>query len=73
MGLSFDPDALSFPTGHFIGGRLVAAKGVIDMHRPSDGKSHAGCPIASADVVDTTVQTAKKALKDSNWGGVRPR
>ena len=48
MGLSFDPDALSFPTGHFVGGRLVAAKGVIDMHRPSDGKSHAGCPSAMA-------------------------
>ena len=73
MSLSFDPDALTFPIGHFIGGKLQAAEGVIDMHRPSDGRLHAGCPIASADVVDTAVQTAKKALKDSNWGGIRPR
>ena len=73
MSLSFDPDALTFPIGHHIGGSLQAAEGVIDMRRPSDGKLHAGCPIASADVVDAAVQTAKKALKDSNWGGVRPR
>ena len=73
MSLSFDPNAVSFPIGHFIGEKLVAAKGVMDMHRPSDGRPHAGCPIAGDDVVDAAVQTAKKALKASNWGGVRPR
>ena len=73
MSLSFDPDSLTFPIGHFIDGKLAAAKPVIDMHRPSDGRPHAGCPIAAGDVVDAAVQSAKKALKDSHWGGVRPR
>lgn len=73
MGLSFDPDTLPFPVGHFINGRLIAAKGEIDMHRPSDGKAYAGCPIASAERVEEAVQSAKAALKASNWGRVRPR
>ncbi|MDI6837846.1 MAG: aldehyde dehydrogenase family protein, partial [Rhizobiaceae bacterium] len=73
MTLSFDPDSLSFPVGHFIGGRLIAADGIIDMRRPSDGHAYAGCPVADGDVVDQAVQTARKALKDSNWGGLRPR
>jgi len=73
MSLSFDPDSLSFPTGHFIGGKFETADGVIPMHRPSDGKAYADCPVADADLVDQAVQTAKKALKDSNWGGIRPR
>ncbi|HLP67695.1 MAG TPA: aldehyde dehydrogenase family protein [Rhizobium sp.] len=73
MTLSFDPDSLSFPIGHFIGGRLVAADGVVDMHRPSDGHAYAACPVADGDVVDEAVQSARKALKDSNWGGLRPR
>lgn len=35
MTLSFDPDSLSLPIGHFIGDRLIPAKNGIDMHRPS--------------------------------------
>jgi len=73
MSLTFDPDTVSLPAGHFIGGELVAAKAAIDMHRPSDGKLHGGCPIAGEDVVDQAVATAKRALQASNWGGVRPR
>ncbi|MBY2915371.1 aldehyde dehydrogenase family protein [Rhizobium leguminosarum] len=73
MSTSFDPDSISFPVGHFIGDRLLDAQPVIDMHRPSDGHLYAGCPVAGADLVDQAVQTAKKALKDSNWGGIRPR
>ncbi len=41
MTLSFDPNTISLPVGHFIGGRLVPAEAVIDMHRPSDGKAYA--------------------------------
>ncbi len=73
MSLSFDPDSLALPVGHFIGDRLVAGEGVIAMRRPSDGKAYAACPIAGADLVDRAVQTAKSALKESNWGGIRPR
>ncbi|ACP22094.1 predicted NAD-dependent aldehyde dehydrogenase (plasmid) [Sinorhizobium fredii NGR234] len=73
MTLSFDPDSLPLPVGHFIGDRLLPAEGFIDMHRPSDGKAYAGCPIADEALVDQAVETAKKALKASNWGGLRPR
>lgn len=73
MTLSFDPDTLPLPIGHFIGDRLIPAEGVIDMHRPSDGKAYAGCPLAGEALVDRAVETAKNALKASNWGGVRPR
>ncbi|RCS22560.1 aldehyde dehydrogenase [Phyllobacterium salinisoli] len=73
MTLSFEPDSLSLPIGHFIGDRLVPADGVIAMHRPSDGKNYAGCPLADADFVDRAIETANAALKTSNWGGVRPR
>ncbi|MCA1408010.1 aldehyde dehydrogenase [Ensifer sp. IC3342] len=73
MTLSFDPDTLPLPIGHFIGDRLVSAEGVVDMRRPSDGKPYAGCPLADEALVDRAVETAKAALKSSNWGGVRPR
>lgn len=73
MTLSFDPDTIALPIGHFIGDTLVDANGAIDMYRPSDGKLYAGCPIADGDMVDRAVQTAKRALKTSKWASVRPR
>ncbi|WP_457151155.1 aldehyde dehydrogenase family protein [Mesorhizobium sp. P5_C1] len=73
MGLSFDPDTVSLPVGHFIGGELIAAEGAIEMRRPSDGKAYAVSPVAGVEMVDRAVAGAKAALKTSNWGGVRPR
>ncbi|BAF88034.1 aldehyde dehydrogenase [Azorhizobium caulinodans ORS 571] len=73
MGLGFDPASVTLPCGHFIGGRLVPAAGEIDLHRPSDGAAFAACPIAGPDMVDAAVESARKALKDSGWGGTRPR
>ncbi|MEE4015570.1 aldehyde dehydrogenase family protein [Roseibium sp. FZY0029] len=73
MSLSFDPDSLSLPIGHFIGGELVPASDGIEMRRPSDAKAYAECPVADAGLVDRAVENAREALKASNWGGVRPR
>ncbi|TSE06945.1 aldehyde dehydrogenase [Mesorhizobium intechi] len=73
MGLSFDPDTVSLPVGHFIGGELIAAEGAIEMRRPSDGKAYAASPVAGVAMVDRAVESARAALKASNWGGVRPR
>jgi aldehyde dehydrogenase (NAD+) len=73
MSLSFDPDALAPPIGHFIGGALIETDDGLDMHRPSDGKAHAHCPVADAERVNQAIESAKAALKSSNWGGVRPR
>ncbi|CAN7541287.1 aldehyde dehydrogenase family protein [Rhizobium sp. LjRoot254] len=73
MALSFDPDTIQLPKGHFIGGRYVDAKGVLPMRRPSDGITYAEYPVADADLVDQAVSTAKQALKDSGWATRRPR
>ena len=73
MSLSFDPDRLPLPIGHFIGDRLIPADDGLSMHRPSDGRPYADCPVASPDLVDEAVVTAHAALRSSNWGGVRPR
>lgn len=73
MTLSFDPDHLPFPAGHLIGDRLIPAGGGMALHRPSDGRPYADCPVADAGLVDEAVSTARAALKASNWGGVRPR
>ena len=73
MSLSFDPDTIPLPVGHFIGGELISTEGTIEMRRPSDGKACVACPIADLDMVDRAVESAKAALKASNWGGIRPR
>jgi aldehyde dehydrogenase (NAD+) len=73
MSLSFDPNTIPLPVGHFIGGELISAEGAIEMRRPSDGKAYSACPVAGVDMVDSAVESAKAALKASNWGGVRPR
>ncbi|MDQ0454938.1 aldehyde dehydrogenase family protein [Rhizobium paknamense] len=73
MGLSFDPDSIDLPIGHFIGGRLHPAPGEIEMRRPSDGRAYAACPKAAADTVDQAVEAAKAALKESGWATMRPR
>jgi len=73
MTLSFDPDTLLLPKGHFIGGRLIEARGELPTHRPSDAKAYWDCPVADADIVDQAVETARKALKESGWADLRPR
>ena len=67
MNLSFDPDAVPLPIGHFIGGELIVAEGAIEMRRPSDGTAYTACPIAGPEVIDRAVDSAKAALKSSNW------
>ncbi|CAN7267020.1 aldehyde dehydrogenase family protein [Pararhizobium sp. LjRoot235] len=73
MTLSFDPDSLSLPKGHFIGGRLVDAPGRLPIERPSDARVYWDCPIADAGIVDQAVETAHRSLKESGWATLRPR
>jgi aldehyde dehydrogenase (NAD+) len=73
MSLSFDPDRLDLPQGHFIDGRYRPANGVMPMYRPSDAREYAACPIASAELVDEAVMAAKAALATSGWGACPPR
>ena len=73
MTLRFAPDDISLPQGHYIGGRYRPAAGELALTRPSDGAGFADCPVADAALVDEAVQTARAALKSSNWAGIRPR
>ncbi|MCJ8507145.1 aldehyde dehydrogenase family protein [Rhizobium lemnae] len=73
MSISFDPDSVSFRSGHFIGGSFVEDVPVLAMHRPSDGMEFAACPVADATRVDQAVTTARKAQKETGWGTCRPR
>ncbi|RVU15632.1 aldehyde dehydrogenase family protein [Methylobacterium oryzihabitans] len=70
---SFDPDRLALPSGHFIAGRFVPARGGIPLHRPSDGAAFADCPVAEPALVDEAVAAAAKAVRESGWGERPPR
>lgn len=73
MTLSFDPDSIDLPCGHFIGGRLMPAPGTLLIRRPSDGRECALCPVADAGIVDEAVDAAAGALATSGWAEARPR
>ncbi|MBX5153994.1 aldehyde dehydrogenase [Rhizobium sp. L9] len=73
MALSFNPDTIELPRGHFIGGRYIDAKGELPMQRPSDAIAYADCPVADAALVDQAVSVAKRALRESGWATRRPR
>ena len=73
MTISFDPNSIDLPKGHFIGGNYIEDLNGMAMRRPSDGQGFADCPVADAAMVDRAVEVAKAALKSSGWGGVAPR
>ena len=70
----FDPAAVAFARGHFIGGEVVDHAGErIEVSRPSDGQPYADLPIASAEIVDRAVVGAAEAVKRSGWATQPPR
>lgn len=71
--MDFDPDKIRVPTGHFIGGRLVAGGPTIDVVRPSDGRSMGSIPDATADIVDHAVRNSHESWRASGWGTRAPR
>lgn len=73
MSLSFDPDALTLPVGHFIGGRYLPGAPALELTRPSDGAALAAIPLADAGLVDLAVATAARVQRDSGWGACQPR
>ena len=73
MSLSFDPDTVELPRGHYIGGRYRPAPEGLTLYRPSDGEAFADCPVAEAELVDEAVRTARAALASSGWASSRPR
>lgn len=64
---------LRLPNGHYINGDYVSGAEAIEIISPSTGAKIGAIPKADAEMVDRAVQAAKTALKQSNWGGMRPR
>ncbi|MCY6379372.1 aldehyde dehydrogenase family protein [Hoeflea prorocentri] len=71
--ISFDPADVDLPKGHWIDGAYVDDREHIELRYPSNGATYAACPIADPGMVDRAVQSAKHALKTSQWATCRPR
>jgi aldehyde dehydrogenase (NAD+) len=45
--LDFDPETVTIPSGHFIGGKVASGSNVaLDVRRPSDGQMYQSLPVA---------------------------
>lgn len=73
MKLAFDPQSLTLPSGHFIGGRYVAGTEEIAVAAPSSGQLLGAIPRGNAETVDHAVTAARAALEGSDWGRRTPR
>ena len=73
MTFAFDPDRLTAPNQHFIGGDYVLGEDALELRSPSTGKLLGAIPCADAALVDRAVGTARKALETSGWAGLQPR
>jgi aldehyde dehydrogenase (NAD+) len=73
MTLDFDPDTLSVPTGHHIGGRFIDLPGDdIAVFRPSDHQLMGVVRDGGADAVDQAVAAAQAGLAATAWSSVAP-
>jgi aldehyde dehydrogenase (NAD+) len=74
MTLSFDPNSISVPKGHHIGGRSVELPGAgIEVLRPSDQQPMGTVGDGGEEAVEMAAAAARAALKTSNWAKVAPR
>ncbi|MGM3160172.1 aldehyde dehydrogenase family protein [Dickeya undicola] len=72
--LSFNPDNVRLPLGHFIDGQHRRAQGqTLIVKRPSDGKPYAELYEADASLVDEAVMRAEQASVQSGWRTCPPR
>jgi aldehyde dehydrogenase (NAD+) len=74
VSYSFDPQSVTIPEGHYIGGSYVKLPGeTIDVLRPSDGQHLGTITEGGEAAVDQAVSVAKAALKSSGWSNMEPR
>lgn len=72
--LSFEPEKVSLPAGHYINGQHRTGSGSqFLVNRPSDGLPAGELVEASAALVDETVSLADRAVKESGWANCPPR
>ncbi|MAY61890.1 MAG: aldehyde dehydrogenase [Rhizobiales bacterium] len=74
MTLTFNPDTVTLPSGHHIGGKFVSLPGEeIAVLRPSDQVAISPITDGGANAVDMAVEAAKKGLSESGWAKIKPR
>lgn len=72
--LSFDPENVSLPKGHLIGGKIHEGDGErLRVNRPSDGQFLGEIPDGDAALVDLAVTNAHQSWLESGWGTRPPR
>ncbi|MFG1172850.1 aldehyde dehydrogenase family protein [Erwiniaceae bacterium CAU 1747] len=72
--LSFDPEKITLPAGHYINGRHQAGEGnALPVKRPSDGLSAGELHEADGQKVDEAVSIADRAVRESGWASCPPR
>jgi len=72
--LSFDPDKIALPAGHYINGQHQAGEGnALLVNRPSDGLPAGELFEADAQKVDEAVTLADRAMRESGWASCPPR
>lgn len=72
--LSFDPDKIVLPAGHYINGQHQSGEGnSLIVNRPSDGLPAGEMFEADAQKVDEAVTLADRAVRESGWRGCPPR
>jgi len=72
--LDFNPEDISVPQGHFIGGETVLERGDhLTVRRPSDSQTYAELSVGSAETVDRAVIAARRAFEASDWTTAAPR
>ncbi|WP_434287349.1 aldehyde dehydrogenase family protein [Celeribacter sp. SCSIO 80788] len=74
MTYSFNPDTVTVPSGHHIGGKFVELPGEeIVVLRPSDEKPMGVITDGGIASVEMSVAAAKKALAETGWARMAPR
>ena len=72
--LSFKPENIALPAGHYINGQHVAGSGDrLAVNRPSDGLLAGEMTEASRELVDEAVSVADRAVRESGWASCPPR
>ncbi|WP_345828004.1 aldehyde dehydrogenase family protein [Erwinia sp. HDF1-3R] len=72
--LSFDPEKIALPEGHYINGQHRRGEGEgFAVKRPSDGLLAGELADADAAQVDEAVAIADRAVRESGWASAPPR
>ncbi|OUI85491.1 aldehyde dehydrogenase family protein [Acetobacter tropicalis] len=71
--LSFRPEDITLPVGHFLSGKIVSGKKDIAVASPGNGCILGYIPEAGPELVNDAAQTAARVQHESGWATCAPR